>query len=214
MDPGEIMGSEAGAGAGAGAPIDDEFTQCMNRRMNLRAITTRIKSYSHYSDITENDISDIHHIMNTLMNLDPSVSRDCQHHTEECHKVHGFGSSYMSLAEDLVELVSGTGLSNESPEDDAMHTKLMDEIGSKIPPTMKHLVQLTKDHEEQTCGFVSDKTELLEHMYSGSTMTLELPDIDLLGISKTTDNYEFGRKLLTFISVSVIIYMFAQLLLK
>ena len=148
------------------------------------------------------------------MNLSEKDSDICKHHFEECDPNIGFSSSMMSLPNQIIGLISGTELIKESQEDKEIHKKLMVEVESKIAPVMKNMVELTKAHEISKCGYVSDKTELLERMYSGSTMTLDIPKIDLMGMSNTTDNYEFGRKLLNFLAISLVIYMFAKLILR
>ena len=194
---------------------ESKFSSCLNAHVGATDLRTRLHGYQSYHDITDNDISEMHDHLNRLMNLDIRDIRRCLRHLEyikSCQK--GTADEMLTPTDHLVPLLSGTTLQKETPEDHQVYETLYTELSHKVALAMKNLLQIAKHHEVFTCPEISSRTRMLGTIHSGTTMKLEFPDINPMELSDTTDNVTFGRRLLNFLAMAFVLYMFARLLLK
>lgn len=125
----------------------------------------------------------------------------------------------MKPVDQIMGLLSGKTLTQTDEDDTRIQQRMLQEFGPKAPLVMKNLLTIAKQREvaelgRTPCTDISARTTMLETLYAGSTMKLELPDINPMSLSETTDNYAFGRRLLNFLAIAVVLYMFAKLLLS
>ena len=94
---------------------------------------------------------------------------------------------------------------------------------------LKHLLGLALQHETQMCSKVSQDTQLLHEMSSKPQTTIDLGlNLDKLNLTGMSDSvlrdYKgqgsmdkaiiFGMKLMNFLAISLVLYMFAKLILS
>ena len=197
------------------AGTESEFSSCLNAHVGATDLRTRLRGYQSYQDITDHDIGEMHGHLNRLMNLDIREIPTCLRHLEDLQSCHeGSSEEMLTPTDHLVPLLSGTTLQKTTPEDHQFHETLHTELSHKVALAMKNLVKIAAHHEESTCPEISSRTRMLGTIHSGTTMKWELPEINPMELSDTTDNFTFGRRLLNFLALAFVLYMFARLLLK
>jgi hypothetical protein len=167
----------------------DEFILCVDTMLDIRNIRTKLGSYERYNQITIQDIQEIHNMLNILMNLEMEDIRSCLDLLENPDKCTiGFTRPLLALVHDIKQLMTSLSLEIRDDTDVQKKQEIQDEYKIKLPLTIHHLIDISKEYEESYmsgCERISDNTEYTESLYSSQVLSIGfgITDVAILGIA-------------------------------
>jgi len=215
---------------------ENKFTKCVNTHTEDEHIDGMLKKMKSYNEIEEEHIELIHDKLTSLMNLKKHEVDTCMKHIDNLHKCkenRGYSAHIVNgLSNMIINLISGTSLKNETPEDEAMVKRLEAEFRPKVGLVMKNLIDIAGEHEKEKCKVISGKTGILKDIHSGVKVSLNFEEIgshlpgwnflpekikgDDGGDVEITWSHlmEYGMRLGNYVMVFLIIYLFFKLILS
>jgi len=205
---------------------DEGFTKCVFEKLGIQKERETLLKGTKIIDT----FKPYHRIVNKLMNMSVSDLNGCDHRIQpNCNHGQGYSGPILSLPSVVIDVL--TASDDSDPESKETHRGLREQLRDKIPLMMNNLVKVADDYErgQPGCDGPSNKTALLEQIYGGTTISLDvgefIEDINLLSMSddvitdinaiSTVDKMVlFGMKLLNFVAIAIVVYMFLKLLMS
>ena len=201
------------------------FTKCVFEQLGIQqARETILKGFT-----SSDTFEPYHRIVNRLMNMRVSDLNGCEPRIRpRCNNGQGYSEHILSLPSVVIDVLTAP----DDQEADTTNTRrgLREQLEYKIPLMMNNLAQVAEDYERGLpgCDGPSNKTTLIERIYGGTTISLDIGDViknvNLLGMSEDviTDSKTvsvidkvafFSMKMANFVAIAIVLYMFLKLLL-
>ena len=151
--------------------------------------------------------------LNLLMNAPYRKIHSC---LEETDVKKNCRDGYSSV---LIDNLLGEDQYGDVPKTDKTD---MDQTAYKTKLTKRHLFHLAARMEHNDCGFVTENTEMKKDAYDANTFTVNFPSMDILTfLNKLAGTDEMdkgwissGLRIISFLAVALVIYMFLRIIVK
>ena len=186
---------------GPDAEQNRSFERCMNRLMrtpgdNDKEMVSSIKTLTSISDLGDNPelLDYVERKIKKFLSLRTDQFDKCIEKIEISDNIcaDGLFPNAMDMLSSILDMETGRGATYDTDLEDSNIKVASDRLLKYVPQLLKKILEISDNYENDYCGAVSPRTQLLQEIYDNlfkKEISLNIPDLGLGGFFEEFDDY-------------------------
>jgi hypothetical protein len=186
---------------GPDAEQNRSFERCMNRLMrtpgdNDKRMVSSIKTLTSISDLGDNPelLDYVERKIKKFLSLRTDQFDKCIEKIEISDNIcsDGLFPNAMDMLSRILDMETGRVGNSDTDLEESKIKVASDRLLKYVPQLLKKILEISDNYENDYCGSVSPKTQLLQEIYDNlfkKEISLNIPDLGLGGFFEEFDNY-------------------------
>jgi len=186
---------------GPDAEQNRSFERCMNRLMrtpgdNDKRMVSSIQSLTSISDLGDNPelLDYVERKIKKFLSLRTDQFDKCIEKIEISDNIcsDGLFPNAMDMLSRILDMETGRVGNSDTDLEESKIKVASDRLLKYVPQLLKKILEISDNYENDYCGSVSPKTQLLQEIYDNlfkKEISLNIPDLGLGGFFEEFDNY-------------------------
>ena len=186
---------------GPDAEQNRSFERCMNRLMrtpgdNDKEMVSSIKTLTSISDLGDNPelLDYVERKIKKFLSLRTDQFDKCIEKIEISDNIcaNGLFPNAMDMLSRILDMETGRVGNSDTDLEESKIKVASDRLLKYVPQLLKKILEISDNYENDYCGVVSPRTQLLQEIYDNlfkKEISLNIPDLGLGGFFEEFDNY-------------------------
>jgi len=186
---------------GPDAEQNKSFERCMNRLMrtpgdNDKEMVSSLKLLNSISELGDNPelLDYVERKIKKFLSLRTDQFDKCIEKIEISDNIcaDGLFPNAMDMLSSILDMETGRGVTSDTDLAESKIKVVSDRLLKYVPQLLKKILEISDNYENDYCGAVSPRTQLLQEIYDNlfkKEISLNIPDLGLGGFFEEFDNY-------------------------
>jgi len=210
---------------GPDAEQNKSFERCMNRLMrtpgdNDKEMVSSLKALNSISDLGEDTnekkrlLDYVERKIKKFLSLRTDQFDKCIEKIEISDNIcsDGLFPNAMDMLSSILDMETGREITSDTGLEESKTKNVSERLLKYVPQLLKKILEISDNYENDYCGAVSPKTQLLQEIYDNlfkKEITINIPELGLGGFFEDFDDYGIIGKVVLML---FFVYILAQLI--